>query len=76
MLTLWRDGQVFDIIINMPIDKFGLATEQETEWAMEEFQKHAYGDFKSYQNYEIYRDGKNICDILSMEKTQWLDFSR
>jgi len=69
LLTLWRDGQVFDIIINMPIEsKFGLATEQETEWAMEEFQKHAYGDFKSYQNYEIYRDGRNVCDILSMEK--------
>jgi hypothetical protein len=59
LLTLWRDGQVFDIIITMPIEsKFGLATEQETEWAMEEFQKHAYGDFKSYQNYEIYRDGQ------------------
>jgi hypothetical protein len=39
LLTLWRDGQVFDIIITMPIEsKFGLATEQETEWAMEEFQ--------------------------------------
>ncbi|NCW07498.1 MAG: hypothetical protein EBW35_10005, partial [Rhodobacterales bacterium] len=38
LLTLWRDGQVFDIIITMPIEsKFGLATEQETEWAMEEF---------------------------------------
>ena len=69
LLTLWRDGQVFDIIINMPIEsKFGLATEQETEWAMEEFQKHAFGDFKSYQNYEIYRDAYNICDVLSMEK--------
>ena len=69
LLTIWRDGQVFDIIITMPIEsKFGLATEQETEWAMEEFQKHAYGDFKSYQNYEIYRDGNNICDVLSMEK--------
>lgn len=69
LLTLWRDGQVFDIIINMPIEsKFGLATEQETEWAMEEFQKHAFGDFKSYQNYEIYRDAHNICDVLSMEK--------
>jgi hypothetical protein len=50
LLTLWRDGQVFDIIITMPIEsKFG-------------------GDFKSYQNYEIYRDGHNVCDILSMEK--------
>jgi hypothetical protein len=69
LLTLWRDGQVFDILINMPIEsKFGLATEQETEWAMEEFHKHTYGDFKSYQNYEIYRDQHNICDVLSLEK--------
>ena len=69
LLSIWRDGQVFDIIITMPIEsKFGLATEEETEWAMEEFQKHAYGDFKSYQNYEIYKDGDDVCDVLSMEK--------
>jgi hypothetical protein len=69
LLTIWRDGQIFDILINMPIEsKFGLATEQETEWAMEEFHKHTYGDFKSYQNYEIYRDEHNICDVLSLEK--------
>ena len=69
LLTIWRDGQVFDILINMPIEsKFGLATEQETEWAMEEFHKHTYGDVKSYQNYEIYRDEHNICDVLSLEK--------
>jgi len=69
LITIWRDGQVFDLLLTMPIEsKFGLATEQETEWAMEEFQKHVYGDFKSYQNYEIYRDGANVCDVLSMEK--------
>ena len=69
LLTFWRDGQLFDILIKEPIQStFGLATEQETEWALEEFQKHIYGDFLSYENYEIYRDGNNVCDILSLEK--------
>ena len=59
----------------MPIEsKFGLATEEETSWAKEEFQKHVYGDFKSYQNYEIYRDTHNICDILSLEKDPMAGF--
>ena len=41
LLTLWRDGQVFDILLTMPIEsRFGLATEEETGWAKEEFQKH------------------------------------
>ena len=75
LLTLWRDGQVFDILITMPIEsKFGLATEEETSWAKEEFQKHVYGDFKSYQNYEIYIDSHNICDILSLEKDPMAGF--
>jgi hypothetical protein len=69
LLSLWRDGQIFDIIITMPIEsRFGLATEQETEWAMEEYNKHVYGDFDSYQNYEIYKDGNGVCDVLSMDK--------
>ena len=75
LITLWRDGQVFDILITMPIEsKFGLATEEETSWAKEEFQKHVYGDFKSYQNFEIYRDSHNICDILSLEKDPMAGF--
>ena len=75
LLTLWRDGQVFDILITMPIEsKFGLATEEETSWAKEEFQKHVYGEFKSYQNYEIYKDSHNICDVLSLEKDPMAGF--
>ena len=75
LITLWRDGQVFDILITMPIEsKFGLATEEETSWAKEEFQKHVYGDFKSYQNYEIYMDSHNICDILSLERDPMAGF--
>lgn len=75
LLTLWRDGQVFDILITMPIEsKFGLATEEETSWAKEEFQKHVYGEFKSYQNFEIYRDSHNICDVLSLEKDPMAGF--
>jgi len=69
LLTFWRDGQLFDILINSPIQsEFGLATEQETEWAMEQFGTHVFGDFASYQNFEIYRDNKSVCDILSLEK--------
>ena len=75
LLTLWRDGQVFDILITMPIEsKFGLATEEETGWAKEEFQKHVYGDFQSYQNYEIYKDDHDICDVLSLEKDPMAGF--
>ena len=69
LVTFWRDGQVFDILLHQPIQStFGLATEQETEWAMEEFKNHVFHDFSSYQNFEIYRDGRNVCDILSLEK--------
>ena len=69
LLSFWRDGQIFDILISSPIQsQFGLATEQETQWALEQFEGHVFTDFDSYQNYEIYRDGYGVCDILSMEK--------
>ena len=69
LLSFWRDGQIFDILITSPIQsQFGLATEQETQWALEQFEEHVYTDFDSYQNYEVYRDGRGVCDILSMEK--------
>ena len=69
LLSFWRDGQIFDILISSPIQsQFGLATDQETQWALEQFEDHVFTDFDSYQNYEIYRDGYGVCDILSMEK--------
>ena len=69
LLSFWRDGQIFDILITAPIQsQFGLATEQETQWALEQFEEHVFTDFDSYQNYEVYRDGRGVCDILSMEK--------
>ena len=69
LLTFWRDGQLFDILLRAPIQsQFGLATEQESEWALEQFGTHIYGEFAEYQNYEIYRDVHSICDILSLEK--------
>ena len=69
ILERWSD---FDILISSPIQsQFGLATEQETQWALEQFEDHVFTDFDSYQNYEIYRDGHGVCDILSMEKTLW-----
>ena len=64
LLSFWRDGQIFDILITSPIQsQFGLATEQETNWALEQFEQHIFADFDSYQNYEVYRDGYGICDI-------------
>ena len=69
LLTFWRDGQLFDLLLTAPIQsQFGLATEQETEWALEQFSSHVFGEFGSYQNYEIYRDSHGVCDILSFEK--------
>ena len=69
LLTFWRDGQLFDILLRAPIQsQFGLATEQESEWALEQFSTHVYGEFSEYQNYEIYRDGRGVCDVLSLEK--------
>jgi len=69
LLTFWRDGQLFDILLRAPIQsQFGLATEQESEWALEQFSAHVYGEFSDYQNFEIYRDVHGVCDVLSLEK--------
>jgi hypothetical protein len=69
LLTFWRDGQLFDILLRAPIQsQFGLATEQESEWALEQFNAHVYGEFADYQNYEVYRNGRGVCDVLSLEK--------
>ena len=43
LLTFWRDGQLFDILLRAPIQsQFGLATEQESEWALEQFGTHGH----------------------------------
>tara|TARA_Y100001970_G_scaffold269170_1_gene361301 strand:+ start:38 stop:832 length:795 start_codon:yes stop_codon:yes gene_type:complete len=69
LLSFYRDGQIFDILVTAPIQsQFGLATQQETEWALEQFEEHVYAEFDNYQNYEVYRDSYGVCDILSMEK--------
>ncbi|MFL2794973.1 MAG: hypothetical protein ACJZ82_05245 [Paracoccaceae bacterium] len=69
LLSFYRDGQIFDLLITSPIQStFGLATAQETEWALEQFDEHVFAEFDSYQNFEVYRDGYGVCDILSMEK--------
>ena len=69
LLTFYRDGQLFDILLRAPIQsQFGLSTEQETKWALEQFKTHVYGEFSEYQNFEVYRNGSFICDILSVEK--------
>ena len=69
LLSFYRDGQIFDILVTTPIQsQFGLSTQQETEWALEQFAGHVYSDFDTYQNYEVYKDAYGVCDVLSMEK--------
>ena len=65
----WRDGELFDILLTSPIQsQFGLATEQETQWALEQFSQHVFGEFPAYENFEIYRDSQGVCDILSLQR--------
>ena len=69
LLSFYRDGQIFDILVQTPIQsQFGLSTQQETDWALEKFAEHVYAEFDTYQNYEVYKDQYGVCDILSMEK--------
>tara|TARA_B110000090_G_scaffold160605_1_gene177012 strand:- start:868 stop:1677 length:810 start_codon:yes stop_codon:yes gene_type:complete len=66
LLTFYRDGVLFDILIDQSIKSaFGYATEKETEFVLDAFKKHTFGDFQSYENFEIYRDIHGKCDILS-----------
>ena len=66
ILTFYRDGILFDILIDHPIKSaFGYATETETGFVLDVFKKHTFGDFQSYENFEIYRDTHGNCDILS-----------
>ena len=69
LLSFYRDGQIFDILVSAPIQsQFGLSTQQETDWALDKFAEHVYAEFDTYQNYEVYKDQHGVCDILSMEK--------
>ena len=66
LLTFYRDGVLFDILIDHPIKSaFGYSTKKETEFVLEAFQKHIFGDFQSYENYEIFKDSSGKCDVLS-----------
>ena len=67
LLTFYRNGVVFDILIDHPIKSaFGYSTENETNFVLDAFKNHTYGDFQSYENYEVYRDRNGRCDILSL----------
>ena len=68
LLTFFRNGFLFDILIDHPIiSSFGYSSEKETEFVLEAFQKHTFGDFQSYENFEIYRDNRGKCDVLSLK---------
>ena len=75
LLTFYRNGVLFDILIEHPIQSaFGYSTQQETDLILGAFSKHAFGDFQSYQNFEVYRDKSGKCDVLSFEEDamSWL----
>ena len=66
LLTFYRNGVFFDILIDHPIKSaFGYSTKKETELVLAAFRQHTFGDFQSYENFEIYRDRAGKCDILS-----------
>ena len=68
LLTFYRNGLIFEILIDHPIKSaFGYSTEKETEFVLEAFKKHTFGDFQSYENFEIYRDSTGKCDVLSFK---------
>ena len=47
LLSFYRNGVVFDILIDHPIQSaFGYATENETDFVLEAFKKHTFGDFQ------------------------------
>src|SRR5210317_1230436 len=69
LMTFWRDGQVFDLMLFSPPDsQFGFATVEETKWVLDDFSRHKYYNFSDYQNFEIYRGRDGVCDILTMRK--------
>ena len=75
LLTFYRDGVIFDILIDHPIkSSFGYATENETEFVLAAFNQHTYGDFQSYENFEVYKDKSGKCDILSfrLDPLAWI----
>ena len=66
LLTFYRDGVLFDILIDHPIKSaFGYSTTNETDFVLAAFSHHVFGEFQSYENFEVYRDRNGKCDILS-----------
>jgi|TARA_B110000238_G_C16061220_1_gene410592 hypothetical protein len=67
LLTFYRGGVVFDILIDHPLkSSFDYSTKEETDLVLSEFSKHTFGDFQGYDNFEIYRNNRGICDILNL----------
>ena len=74
LLSFWRDGQIFDLLVTSPIQsQFGLATQQETDWALEQFEEHVYDEFENYDK-EVYRDPYGVCDILHGKRSNGFPF--
>ena len=66
LLTFYRNGVIFDILIDHPLkSSFDYSTKEETELVLSAFSDHTFGDFQSYENFEIYRNARGVCDILN-----------
>jgi hypothetical protein len=68
LLTFYRNGVIFDILIDHPLKSaFDNSTKEETDQVLSAFSKHTFGDFQSYDNYEVYRNASGVCDILNFK---------
>ena len=68
LLTFYREGVIFDILVDHPLrSTFGYSTKEETDLVLSVFSDHVFGDFQSYENFEVYRNKRGICDILNLK---------
>ena len=68
LLTFYRNGVIFDILVDHPLrSTFDYSTKEETDLVLSVFSNHTFGDFQSYENFEVYRNKSGICDILNLK---------
>ena len=69
LLTFYRDGVIFDILIDHPLKSaFEYTTREETDLVLSVFRNHTFGDFQSYENFEVYKNTDGVCDILNFKQ--------
>ena len=70
LLTFWRDGELFDILLNSPIQSqfLDLPRSMKHSGLLNNFLATFTMNSSAYENFEIYRDRNGVCDVLSLEK--------